>query len=687
MVAAFALLFAHQGSTITVESPGITVAAFCDELSKQTGKTYTPLDEIRNDLLAIHLTNAPAEDVVKRLLFTERATIDFDGKTDNIRPDEAARAKLRAEELAERIKKIKSTQDRVRGSLRSTPLDAEQSRQIAQKFTELTTKEKTADDANNQNASVGAWLQKEDQALRLPTGNALLRFFLSIPAEELAAVPPDTEAVWSTSPTATERPCPVDPQALLAGFRADQQTWNDESPKWLSGDAGKYIANTGHGGEKPVTLIRFELGGGRGAQFVIQLTGFDADGKVEFEIVQETWTPKNMDDSAKWAAGAKDKEPTPMLAPFSRPTARLISLWSAYPNAAELATWKGDSEFLNMFFNPDKFDPVAETFGRVVLELAKAKNEQLIASENVSMAMLLPENSIARGKLNLATVEKSFEDQTAQKFTGLEFDPKDGWITIRPASMDTWREREFDRAALAKLYRTARDEHKLTLMDVAHFAADQNQAFGPPSLRGVELLKIAVPDLVGYELLIGGDWPMKSFLGRLDETQITYAQQPNGLGLASCTAAQLEPLVNTFRFARFNYKGLTDVWHSYPTDAIPNGLPGNGVLNLSIDSGSALKARIGDPGDYVDTRFYSPEELGDRLVKKPEGRKWRSYNLLGVTPQNRQTYIFNFDFPEQTSLVEKLNDYIAVGKEVLSLDQLPEPLRSQAKSAMEKGAK
>src|SRR5450631_612516 len=112
MVAAIAvLLLAQRSQMITFESPGIKLSAFCDEISKQSGQKYVARDEIRDDLLAVHLTAAPLDDVLKRITFTERAKVAFDGTTYKLLADPVVRAKLAADEFAYRTKQFKASQD------------------------------------------------------------------------------------------------------------------------------------------------------------------------------------------------------------------------------------------------------------------------------------------------------------------------------------------------------------------------------------------------------------------------------------------------------------------------------------------------------------------------------------------------------------------------------------------------
>ncbi len=682
MVAAIAVsLLAQQSPTISFESPGIKLSTLCDELSKQSGQKIEARDEIRDDLLAIRLNAAPLDEVLKRIIFTERAKIELDGATQILRADPVVRAKLKADELAYRTKQARATQDRYRAELRTAPLTEAEAKSIADKLSGLQKRETELSEGDNQHASVNTWVEKQEQGLRLPTGNLMLHIFLSIPPEELAAIPPDSAVVWSTGPTPVERQCPVDLQTLVGTLATDSQTWADSVTHLTA------HLTTMRGPETPdaankIALVRFQLHAFRGYGFTIMCTGFDAQGKDILSVVTPTWSP-DMIAETRGAVPAPRPSP-PASVPIPPATAKMVRLWAGYPNRAELTSWLPDKEFTNMYFNPEKFNPVAETFGRVMVEVAKARNKQLVATEIGDFPTTLPDDCVAKGKLSVSMVEDNYEKNKSKPFEQVQYSADDSFITVRPGASELLSEFDIDCVPLGKLYRTARDNHRLTIMDVAHFAAGQEGEFGNYSLRGASFLPLAVPDLAGFQLLAGGDWLMKCFLGRLDEAQIAVAQRPEGLALAGCTPNQLMVLDKAFEPRRFSYRGSTDVWKSYSTDALPNGMPGGGVLHLSLENGDAVRARIGDPGEPVETRFFSPEQFAQRLVFKPGRERMNSYNLLGATPQLRQSVVFNFDFPEGIKSAAKIDDYSPEGKEVASVDLLPEPLRSEVKDAMQK---
>lgn len=685
LVAFAALVLTGQAPTMTFESPGITVKGFCAELSRQTGRNYVVRDEIQTDLLAIRVTNVPLDDLLKKVQLVERAKLLFDGKTYTLRPDGAVRAQLKAERFALRIKAAKEAQAYMSQFRRAKQLDDEEAKSLARKLSALEAREKELDESATPNASVGVWVQKEDESLRLPIEQALLKMFLSIPAEDLAAIDSNGDAVWSTGPTPMEHALTFDSADLLGGIARDESVWHEAAANYLSSDATKYFSRRrpDEGSYGQIALLRLSCSGSRSGGFVLELTGFDRTGKKLLESVKSSRRQSYADELAAepHAPDATKLElDTVALNPAN---AKLIRLWSAYPKEDEIRKWTADKEFLDLYFNPDRFDPASETFGRALLELAKARGKQLLVAESGADASELPEGCIFKGKLNLSEVEDSLSTNRDIGFLPSEYSSDAIWITLRPRDLDDAVADDFSRSALGTFLRTARDKGVIGLMDVARFAADKPDSFGPRSNRGLYALQPLLPSVAGLNLLRAGTWPLKCLLGRLDPNQIAVAQMPDGLSLASCTSGQLECAWNALRFAQLSYHGQTNVWRSYPTDGLPRGVPGGGVLHLSTEAGPSLRARIQHPGDWVEDQYLSPDELAARLARLRRGSP-DSFPLVGVRPAKRISYVFRFVFPDDTTTSDELDDDSTTGPEVKSVDELPEPLRSQVKTAMQK---
>jgi hypothetical protein len=132
-----------------------------------------------------------------------------------------------------------------------------------------------------------------------------------------------------------------------------------------------------------------------------------------------------------------------------------------------------------------------------------------------------------------------------------------------------------------------------------------------------------------------------------------------------------------------SYHGQTDVWQSYRTDGLPRGLPGGGVLRLSETTTPALFARFGEQGIANEPpQHYSAEQLARRLSLRPGDERSNSYNILSIQPEVNTAFLFRFDFPDETTTTMRLNSFRSTSPAVRSIEDLPEPLRSQVKAAL-----
>lgn len=670
----------QQAPTITFESPGITVKALCAELSRQTGLPYEARDEIQGDLLAIRVTNVPIAELLNRLKVVERATLDFDGEKYIIRPDRAVRAKLEADRLALRIKSIKETQKWMRQFIRTGPLTGAESRVIAQKIAALQAQQISKQQTGDQRSSTRAFLQTQDEMLRLPAGQTLARMFVAIPAEELAGLGSRGSGVWSTRPMPLEKPTPLDSAALLEGLAADERVSRDAGAK----SAPKHSAlslNTAPPpairGEK-VALLQLVVYAFE-PNFDLTLHGFSGNAKEVFYAMSNVSNQASRDN---WARADSPAEPRPEPVPISTTTAKMIKAWTAFPSEKECATWRGDADFLDAYYNPETHDPVAGSFGQAMLALAKARNKQLLVSEADAFVFILPTSIIAKGKLDVGAVEGDLAHPYDPEDCTAEYSTDDRWITIRPRDLQVCAEDAFDRGSLGTMLRAARDHHALSVRDVARYAAENDQGWGPRCLRAARCLAGLVPNITGVDLLGGDEWSELSFLGRLDDVQIAVGLRPEGLNLANCSEPQLHALWSAIIYG-VSYHGARDMWQSGRTDGLPRGLPGGGVLHLSESTGQALLAGIGEPGDRVQLRFYTPEQLARRLTPFP-GDEQETYNLLSLQPETDTTYILRFDFPDETSTTFQLHSYAPASPAVNSIEELPEPMRTQVQAALQK---
>ena len=680
VAALLVLALASQKPTITFESPGIMVKAFCAELSRQTGRSYEVRDEIQSDLLAIRVTNLPLDELLTRLTFVERAKLEFDGAKYWLRPDRTVRAKLEADRLALRLKSIRETQAWMRQFVRAGPLTAEESKAIAQKMSALNAQEQAAREADDQRASSRARLHWENETLRTGMGQAMARMFVAIPAEELVGLGPRGTGVWSTRPMPLEHPTLLDGAALLEGLADDDRISRDTAAKSAS-KSSAFRNNTAPppaAGDENIALLQLVVYSFE-PHLDLTMQGFAANGKEVSHVISSVSSQAYRDRGAKAESSV---EPRQELVPISAATAKMIKAWTAFPSDKECATWRGDVGFLEAYYNPEAHDPVAGSFGQAMLALAKARSRQLLVSAADAFVFILPTSIVVKGKLDVGAVEGHLADPYDPENSTAEYSTDDRWITVRPQDLQVCAKDAFDRDSLGTLLRAARDHHALSVMDVARYAAENDQGWGPRCLRAARSLAGLVPNITGTDLLSGEQWSELSFLGRLDDVQIGVGMRPEGLNLANCSEPQLHALWSAIIYG-VSYHGSRDVWQSGRTDGLPHGLPGGGVLHLSETTGQALLAGIGEPGQRIQPRFYTPDQLARRLTKSP-GDEQDTYNLVSVQPQIDTTYILRFDFPDETTATFQLHSYAPASAAVYSIPELPEAFRGPVQAAIQK---
>lgn len=672
----FAIAFAQDNAkTITLETPGISLKQLCAELTRQTGHHYETRDSVQGDLLAIRVSQLPITEFLQKVCYVERLVTRQDGGTTVLTADGAARAGARAACMQHRISQFEHLQANCRALIRTKLLDDREAQEIVQSYVKLKNRERTQDDADDQLGMLNAWLHSQAVALRSPGGQALVKMFAAIDPADLAALDVDSYAVWSTHATPVEHQTSANVNDLFSTGAADEKVWSDALAKY---------AHNSLGGNSPASIdlttasmLRLEISGSAASSVVVNLEGYASDGKRTFSDVMSL-----EDFTTDVSQGLKPEPAAPpkQLIDIPSYSAKLIRLWSAYPRKSEYQAWRTDPQFVERYFNPDRYDPASETFGLAMVELAEARGKQLVAFESGNDASWLPESCIYKNKLDLNLFESSLPKRATASWLPSEYVATDQWITLRPTDLDSVQREDFSRLGLGTLLRAARDHHAITLMDVAHFAADKNTEFGMRALRCIEPLESLTSPLLGMSLLKEGQWTLKCLLGRLDQSQIAVAQQPGGLLLSGCTKSQLEAVWSTLRYDALTLHGQRGYWLCNTTDGVPNGLPGGGQLHLSVETSKAIRARIEHRGGWVEDRCFSPKDLADRMDMFAHREK-ENVTLLTVQPAKRIRYVFRFDFPGDLTAIRTLDDDTAEGNTVRQTDQLPVELADAYRKA------
>ena len=652
-----ALMLSPQVPTITFESSGITVMAFCAELERQTGRRFRAWDEVRNELLALRLTSAPLDTVLQKLTYAARARVRADGTTYDIRPDSAAIAKTQAEVFAGRVQIAQEAIDSIKASIRAQPLSPGTATRITRDHVQAENRTPEGENPEARDA--------EQFGSQTPESQALVKMFCAIPAKELAAIRPGDREVWSTTPTAMEHQGPPDGTHVIQELDADAATWCEAllQAATLSTNLNRhYYANPDLAS---AAMLRLEVEVDIEGNLIANLGAFDSAG-AEVGIARRYFYRPEREVEVR-----ADKH----LPVIDVRGAAGMALELNWPGAE---AWKkkppadvDNRDFAGMFFQPEAFDPVGLTFGRCLIELSKAEDEQLVAGEDSMMALARWGIGQTSGSLDLAAfrtwlAHPGFAFAADQPVPLAEFTDADGWIQARPHVLDLAADFEIDRAALGRFLRSVRQTGAVTLADQATLQAACGRRFGGWSRWFRGGLLWFMPDC--YALGIAQD-ESKRFLGLLDDAQLDLAQG-NGLHLAACSQAARDELWWEFGTGSFNFESK-DLHHrellNHRTRALPSGLPGHGMMHITMTQERRCRVRT--------AKNYWGEMAGRNAVDAIGviGRTLRAFREKGIElrPILVTTYKLEFDFPDGILTSASIESGEWAGAPAKSLEELP----------------
>jgi hypothetical protein len=556
-----------------------------------------------------------------------------------------------------------------------------------------------------------------------PGGRAIARLLTAMNPSDLAALEPATRTVVSQM----QRPMPGNASTIIAQF-LDEQRMLDK----VAGDAP--VVEGGGG------FIRAEIGGGRDRQrtttgrpgkTLLVITRMGIADVLQCQLtVYDAQTGDNM---ASGFLSLVPEPPTVLPSPKSGPEenlpisalgkefAKLVSANGGNSIGAARAMFAistgddgGDVTFLGSpsggppvalskewrerVLNPDKFEPLSTTTSDIFLGIANGRNENLVAT--FPDATLLPSaRRIAQGELKaseaLSLAHTSWQLATSEK---------DGWLEVWPSQPYTAAQERMNRVALGKMLRTLDTKGRLGLDDLATYAVSTDAV---NTMAGVDYFYLRLLDPATadrqFASIFQGNREMLKFYGLLGQSQRNGLANGQPLALGSLGQKQRDLLhsmvYNSLDGPRITTPNERPSPRQGPggpaammmgagglqrerTEALPTGVPSNGVLILRLMREQAVLATdsTGANGQYLTAdalgrqRSMASMQFGDGSLAVP---KYDHFKMADQT-----TYTFNFEFTRAASLVRRLSDTTVDPKSAaVAYEDLPREFRRRAEQS------
>lgn len=550
----------------------------------------------------------------------------------------------------------------------------------------------------------------------LITAYQVLRNF---PAANLATVLPGERVVYSSQPTAMQRPLPFRAESFMEQFR--------QAHNLLAS-----VANDGRGTDPNISIsggLDLEakpINGPLGKLLVIVQRMSGRDPGVSFEIKLADREGRIVGDTQLWlgpqAQVVTDKSESGLgsieLPDEIREMALVLSPTPAgsEQNVMRVAV-DGDivglggtpllpkpmsSALQALLSDPVSNDPVRLLAEHLLVGIAKAKGKQLVASVPDQFASrVLP---LARtGQVDLAAVFA----QAAE--LGITIEAVDDVVTVSPSNPAEAIRTSTNRVALRHLIRTIMSQRYANLNDLASYAVAMPTQFDD---RNVDMLLLGALHPMSAESLDGGP-TQRQFLRlygslspnqRLDQQQETLipfgtmrpdqrqivhslAYGPTGMSIIGGGRGNKSMAMMMTMGDGPGDRPAPPSLAQEPTEALPNGVPMDSVIRLGRRVLEGLYGLLtGDGfgkfmtvGELGMNRGLAQSELGATgRVKVPE---YRSYKMADIT--RIQISLLAGAFQKQADLSDGT---IRQGSLAVRFEELPEGIRAAVQKAAEQAS-
>lgn len=711
-----ALALTQDQPKVTLNQPVTKASAVLQEIAKQTGVFLASDPIVGNIPVMVSVTDAPLDQLLARIAQATGGELKAENggfrlvNNDKLRREQAAKETTWTIEAFDRAKKRLSGQNTTPGrwddkTVNDLVAKAEERQRALQ--------ERMAQIPNQ----AGSRIQMFDsQAVSAtPASSSARRILDLIPSSILASVGPGDRIVYAMTPTRMQRRMPINIQPVVNDFVYNHNLLAQRAPQLRPDPRVTMIGALTSGepiqgvAETHVVLSR----GYRSTNVQVEVKFVDRNG-----IIVGQGSTGIVPDFGAGAPTANSEGKAIELSELSRQMAVLLAQETASPtsdrNVYRVATANGSNasfvavvggegslpkqvpdELMNVLVNPDKYDPASLYVSETYSQTAKAEGKNLVATFPDRIVRDLARALVAGNVTTKGVLANSGA-------YGLTLEDKDGWILATPTWADNTRKTNFNREKAAGLFRSVNGRGFATLdelgdysfwltlglpdrpLDMAYLSLiskDTADTFNEYVSMNLDMLRVyaSIPDNVKRSSGESMNVPFRSLVGQAKTSaEHAYYAQPSGMGMFP-GAGQVSAMIMTMEIENNGQPSgpPPNSIMNEPTEALPNGIPGEAVLNVMRSLQEGVFASIkGVRGGQL----LTAEELGMR-------RMMLESNFGGSTPPPS----FDTFIPAQVVSIQialDLREYgrpsgmfkdgwLVNGARAVSYNQLPEVFRAQ----------
>ncbi len=702
LIVAALLGFGTQSEpTITYTCPGVRAKLVFEELSKQAGQTLLIGQSLAEEPIILRLDKAPLAKTMDRLAFA------LNGEW--VKEKEGTRLvakKLSPEETPYnlRLKKIIAMQKAAKDELATTkPFDAKSASTLVSEleayFKKLNSQqldESTPYESGN---------EFEERGPDIVFGKQIL---LMLDPKRLAESENRERIVWSTHPTARQRPAPPGVWKLAVSYLQQSLLWRNQLQRNsdLLGRLNEYSYAFSHlipyyldeslqssrSLTQPIKL-NIETYSFSGRSIILQMTFLNQNSKV----VQESFSM-----FSEPTGSISSPLPDPVLKPMEKPIvirslalelSNLIASWqlALSSDVGDYNPPKFSKEFLNALTHPEITDPLAISAGPTLIQYAEEKGEQLVAVLSDSQTYGIRANP--EGVLDQSRFLRWFRPGNRD----YRVENRDGWITIgliTPISLTGY-------SALKRMPRNSSGPFLRQVIKDNFVSIETASTFFEalqPDPSSVSYLSVAFPlDRLQINSEILDDSSSITALqlfSSLSPLQMVAIRNGEELGFKNLSEKQktilryelfvkLMPPLTMGGEERSLFGGdflSNELGYLEPTERYAPDIHPNARMKVAFNPNPIVEALGADSdGDQI-SRNFSPSELLKGLeAEAQEGAQLKKFRVL-----NRRTLTILIQLDKEIAMKFEATEVRGNSPFVDSIDKLPSEILQQIRKDMAK---
>jgi hypothetical protein len=684
---AFALLFGALGAAAFGQeaSPKVTFtmrAARAErvlaELGKAANLTLTTSPQTADEVMVISATDVPLSDLLAKI-----AT--------------AASAEWRQEEGGYRLVPATGMRTREEQEALNARIAA-----IRKSINDVLAKKKPSKPAGK-DAAGKAGADEEDSFPGTVGDTTVYEIAARTDLAAIAALANGERVVFSTQPTRMQRRFSGDITGLINTFIAEhnKQVANngdptndpemEKLPSFIREMAGRMSKPIGQVSKALFVVSRMGLGMFGMTQAELRL--YDPSGKVSFTVPANIRMPGSgieamMETLAITPKDPKEKPATVTPVELSPDSKAFMETFSSGGMGA-LRGLKMTTDIRTKIYRPDQYDPLSYLPTDEVLALAKKQNRPVVA--------VLPDDAVSL-VTNMMPSQKPTVEQFEKRLAGAgesRIVSDAAWLIIKPVRPAEARANRLDRAALTRLLGAALEKGVVSLDDVAAYSLK-----APSPLEGglgSLYVMFLVPGAFSQSMSGFTNWEALRFYGSLDVGARQNLAQGGRIPFSVLTSYQQEqvrkmafgsmPALEVDEpgkkddgmpmFMRAFMGGGGGDYRTEPTELLPNGLTGNGFVELKLSNEPFASAVTPEGTQASATMAVLDSEMLAMFKMLKEDTNMAAMAGMLPTPDRvrigqKRVLTFNFRVAPTVSMHQTLNDHqIPKDAQVTAFANLP----------------